>query len=523
MGRQATKRRKRARQQALANSLTKLAPGLVLDKAGVIGVHKALDAYSNVPANLGLGATNLSQTGRYIMERFSWDYQTLNILFRNNWIAKAIIEKPANEMMKNGFLIQSQIEPDKVQDIMNTWTRTKTERKFLQCLKWARLYGGCMLIPMIENQPDMSEPLDFDTIMPDSYKGCFLVDRWSGVSPSVDLVTDISDPDFGQPEFYDISDNTTGKTVRMHHSRVIKMIGRELPYWEELAENYWGASELEHVFTELRKRDDTSANIAFLIFLANIRVHKIEGLSQMLTIGDQEAAQRVYETMVSMNRLMCNTGTVAMDKDEDFQIHQYSFTGINDVYESFMLDISGAAEIPMDKLFGRSPSGFNSGEETLQNYYDTIQEKQETYVRDPLEKIIKIITMSTLGEIPDDLEIEFNPIRRPSDLEKSDLASKMAEPIFTAVGSGLIGTATALRELKQQTPLTGLWSNITDEMIEQAEENDKKAEEERANETAELEGLVNNITSPGGDKNVSEKTTFESKSEKPWENKLGAS
>ena len=171
MGRQATKRRKRARQQALANSLTKLAPGLVLDKAGVIGVHKALDAYSNVPANLGLGATNLSQTGRYIMERFSWDYQTLNILFRNNWIAKAIIEKPANEMMKNGFLIQSQIEPDKVQDIMNTWTRTKTERKFLQCLKWARLYGGCMLIPMIENQPDMSEPLDFDTIMPDSYKG----------------------------------------------------------------------------------------------------------------------------------------------------------------------------------------------------------------------------------------------------------------------------------------------------------------------------------------------------------------
>ena len=70
MGRQATKRRKRARQQALANSLTKLAPGLVLDKAGVIGVHKALDAYSNVPANLGLGATNLSQTGRYIMERF---------------------------------------------------------------------------------------------------------------------------------------------------------------------------------------------------------------------------------------------------------------------------------------------------------------------------------------------------------------------------------------------------------------------------------------------------------------------
>lgn len=506
------KRKKVAAQDSVYKAPTE-STGFVNTMDEVISVKRALDGYSNVPANLGAGSNNLAQTANYVMERFTWDYYTLNILFRDNWIAKAIIEKPANEMLKNGFSIHSQIEPDKIDKIMNIWQKTKTQNKFLKCLKWARLYGGCLLIPMIENQGDLSKPLDYETIMPDSYKGCFTVDRWSGVSPSIELVDNITDPDFGQPEYYDVSDNTTGKTFRIHHSRVIKMVGREMPYWEEIAETYWGASELEHVYTELKKRDDTSANISFLIFLANIRVFKMDGMSQMLSIGDQQAAQRVYETMKTMNHLMCNTGTLAIDKEEDFAMHGYSFTGINDVYESFMLDISGAAEIPVDKLFGRSPSGFNSGAETLQNYYDTIDEKRETYVREPLEKIVKIITMSALGEIPDDIEIDFNPVRRPSDLEKSDLAQKNAQPIFDAYAGGLIGKGTALKELKQQSDITGLWTNITDEMIQEAYNEDKRRETEENENRNELMAAA-----LGDDNNVSQKEASESPIDESYKN-----
>lgn len=475
------------------------APGILNNKSEITSVKRVLDAYSNPPANLGFGANNLSQTAGYIMERFTWDYYTLNILFRNNWIAKAIIEKPANEMLKNGFEIHSELDPDKVTKVMNVYTRTKTNAKFLQCLKWARLYGGCILVPMIEGQDDLSKPLDFDTIMPDSYKGCFVVDRWSGISPSLEIVDEIDDPDFGKPKYYTISTNNTNTSVKIHHSRIIKMIGRELPYWEEMAEDYWGASELEHVYTELRKRDDTSANISFLIFLANIRIFKMKNLGQAITLGDQESLNRVYQSMQAMNRLMCNTGTFAMDQDDDFATQQYTFTGINDVYESFMLDISGAAEIPVDKLFGRSPTGFNSGEETLQNYYDTIQEKQETYVREPLERLLKIITMSTLGEIPDDFELVFSPVRRPSNMEKADLAQKQAQPVLDVYNAGIIGKGTVLRELKQQTPMTGQWSNITDQMIEDADKEDEEAKANAKAENEELENAANKAL--GGNEN----------------------
>ena len=297
------------------------------------------------------------------------------------------------------------------------------------------------------------------------------------------------------------------KTIKIHHSRLIKMVGRSLPYWEETAEDYWGASELEHVFEELQKRDNTSANIAFLIFLANIRVLKTTGLSQMITLGDQNAVQKVYDAAVRINQLMCNTGVMVMDNEDSLEQHQHNqFSGMNDIYESFMLDISGAAEIPVDKLFGRSPAGFNNGEETLQNYYDSIQEKQETVVHDDLDKLIRIISMSAIGEVPDDLEIVFNPVRRPADMEKADLGYKLWQPISEALAQNVIDKPTALKELKRQSSTTGLWTNITDEMIDKATEEAEEQASEEQEANANMQSLLEKLR--GGSTDANE---FESK------------
>ena len=109
-----------------------------------------------------------------------------------------------------------------------------------------------------------------------------------------------------------------------------------------------------------------------------------------------------------------------------------------------------------------------------------ITEKQETYVRPGLERLIKIISMSTLGEIPDDMELVFSPVRRPSNMEKADLGQKQTQPILDAYQAGVIGVGTVLRELKQQAPVTNLWSNITDEMIEEADQEDEQKKQEEA-------------------------------------------
>lgn len=307
--------------------------------------------------------------------------------------------------------------------------------------------------------------------MPGDYKGLLVLDRWSGITPEMELVNDLDDPEFGLPNFYRVSSDSLDIGVKVHHSRIIRFMGRPLPYIEQLAETYWGASELEHVIDELRKRDNVSWNIAMLTFMANLRVMKMEGMSQILATGSPQAQQDLYNVIQGMNAMMNNSSMQILGENDSFETHQYTFGGIADTYDRFMMDVAGAAETPVTKLFGRSPAGMNStGESDMQNYYDTIEEKQESELRPIYDKLLPIMCMSTLGAVPDDLDFDFNAVRRPNEDEMSDLASKNTDSVTKAFQAGLISQRTALKELRSQSEITGMWTNITDEDIEKADD-----------------------------------------------------
>ena len=162
-------------------------------------------------------------------------------------------------------------------------------------------------------------------------------------------------------------------------------------------------------------------------------------------------------------------GMQVMDSQDGLETHQYTFGGLADCYQQFIMDISGAAEIPVTRLFGRSLSGLNAtGESDLQNYYDMIAEKQESYLRPILNKVLPPFIISTLGSLPDDFDFEFDPVAEPSDKERADLAKCGTDNVVAAYNAGLISQRTALKELKQQSERTGVWTNITDEDIERA-------------------------------------------------------
>jgi hypothetical protein len=52
----------------------------------------------------------------------------------------------------------------------------------------------------------------------------------------------------------------------------------------------------------------------------------------------------------------------------------------------------------------------------------------------------------------------------------ADLASKNTDSVTKAFQAGLISQKVALKELRQQSELTGMWTNITDEDIEKADD-----------------------------------------------------
>lgn len=432
------------------------------------------DSFSNPFNRLGFGQPNLIEAAEYPITRMTQDYAKLNALYRNDWIASRIIDTIPEDMTKNWYQITSQIKPDQIKQYETTERHIHLKQQILEGLKWGRLFGGAAGIIIIQGQEDMlDQPLDLRLVMPGSLKGLIIADRWSGIYPDSALVQDISDPDFGSPEYYSfaMTDTDIASGIRVHHSRIVRFTGRELPYIERMSENYWGMSEIEHIFTELNKRNTTSENIAQLIFQANVRTYKMADLGQMLMTTDAKTQRDLYNTLAMQNFLQSNMGMNVMDKEDDLQTSQYTFAGISDVYEMFMLDIAGAAEIPVTKLFGRSPAGMNAtGESDLTNYYDKIRQEQESKLRPILERLMPIVAMSTWGMIPDDIDFEFNPVGNTSEQERANLIQQTAAAIVSVYQSAAISQKTALKELKKTGAKYGMWDSITDEDIEKADD-----------------------------------------------------
>ena len=420
------------------------------------------DAYQNTLARLGLNQPNLLSASEYPLARLTSNQRLMTSLYRGNWIARRIIDTVAEDMCKNWFSLRG-AAPDKTARFAREEHRTHIRERLLSALKWARLYGGAAGLLLIDGQEDhLDAPLDLAEIQPGQFRGVWVCDRFSGVTPSAETVADLSDPDFGLPERYEFqSFGAQGARYNVHHSRVLRFVSRELPAQEQAVERFWGASELEHVFDELVKRDATSANIAQLIFQANLRVLKMSDFGDLLASSSADAQRDLFSALRAQNQLMSSMGLQVLDREDSFETHAYAVTGVSDVYELFMLDVAGAAEIPATRLFGRSPAGMDStGEGDLRNYYDSVRQKQQSVLRPALEKLLPVLCMSAWGEAPE-VDFDFNPVRDLSDAERAQLAQTHTATVAQAFQAGLVDRETALAELRRQGYETGFWLDGT--------------------------------------------------------------
>lgn len=426
------------------------------------------DAFSNPIARLGFGTQDLLQATEYPLTRMTQNYQLLTSLYRDNWIVQNIISTIPEDMVRKWYTIKGNVAPEHVDELQRMERKTHLRKSLLEGMYWGRLYGGAAGIVLIKGQDDLSKPLDYELILPGSFLGMQIVDRWSGAYPELGFVTDPADPDFGLPEYYTVRNEESGSLVsRVHHSRMLRFTGRELPYYEKVAELYWGESELEAIYNELVKRDNVSSNIAALTFRANVNYMETDSLDQMLAVNNAEAQRRFWQTMQAQSAIESNFGTRLVNKGDVMHNTQYTFTGLSDVYDRVMMDVAGAARTPVTKLFGRSPAGMNAtGESDLNNYYDYIDGLRENQLRPILERLLPIMALSAWGIVPDDLDIDFPPLQTPDAGVVADIAEKKTQAILSVYQSDLIDSAAAQKELKSLSDETGMYDTISDEAIE---------------------------------------------------------
>jgi phage-related protein (TIGR01555 family) len=434
------------------------------------------DTFQNFMAGMGLGTDNINSASTYGFNPVTRNRTMLEWIHRGSWVGGVAIDVIADDMTRAGIELQGIPSPADVRRISTQAVRLGIWKKINEGIKWGRLYGGAIIVMLIDGQ-DMATPLIPERVGPGQFRGLAVVDRWYA-EPRLDALVQEFGPMMGMPEYYEISTGIAGLArKRVHYSRVIRMDGIPLPFNQRMQENLWGISVLERLYDRMVAFDSATTGAAQLVYKSYIRTLKIQGYKEM--VGENgPATAGLYKYVEMMRRFQSVEGINVMDqKDTVENMPAPGFSGLSDVIFQFGQQLAGALQVPLVRLFGQSPAGLSStGESDIRNYYDGILQRQEEQLHPGVVVIYQLLARSE-GVDATDLDIKFRPLWQNKESEKAEMARRDSETVDKLFNSRIISRGQALRELRHQSAYNGHFGAITDEEISQAEDEPEPAPE----------------------------------------------
>ena len=358
------------------------------------------------------------------------DLQQLVAAYRTSWLPRKIIDIPALDSCRAWRSWQA--KNAQIEKIEAEETRLAVQGKVLEARKKARLFGGAALY--FDLGDDASQPLDAEKVRAGGVR--FLTVLTPRQLQPGEIETDPLSPLYGRPRDYTIVNGASAQP-KVHPSRLAIFIGNEMPDKDITsgATFAWGDSVLISVMEAVKQADATSANIASLVFEANVDVITMEGLMAYVGTPDGERKvmdrYRIAATGKSINRMLI------LDGKEKYERKSASFTNLPELMDRFFQNVSGAADIPMTRLFGQSPGGLNaSGESDLRNYYDRIASGQTLEMQPALSNLDACLIRSALGTRDPNIHYVWNPLWQMSEKERAEIFKAKSDAARTIAGKG---------------------------------------------------------------------------------------
>lgn len=393
----------------------------------------SLDGLVNVVSGLGTGK------GKREHNHFRADnlfgYQQWQAAYETNWIARQIVDIPADDMTREWRTIKC----NDADAIRQEEDRLNVQACVNEALSWARLFGGAAILPLT-NQ-DLERPFQPQIISKGGVQRLLVFDRWDLIPHEINTWDVLAD-NYLQPEFYTLYQGSQ----KIHWTHFIRFIGAKLPRRQRVLLQGWGDSELRKCLEDIKDTVSAKDGIAELMQSANVDVITRQGLSEELT-SDQESEiidrYRLFDQMKSI------INTALLDGDEKLDRLTLNLSGVSQVIDTFMVWISGAACIPVTRLFGQSAAGLNAtGEGDLKNYYDSIRSKQTTQLDRPMATLDAIMVRSALGTMPTDYNYDWNRLTQPNRKEDAEAKKTEAETDVILLDAGVVGRSQVMRRLE---------------------------------------------------------------------------
>ena len=385
------------------------------------------DGYRNLITRYGT-AQDSSTAYTYSAEDAVPDVDLTEQYIGNGLFAK-IIDAPAEEAVKHGYDFKLN-DPEVEEFISDELDRLDWEETAATAIKWTRLYGGAVIIMLVDDGCDLDEPLDWEEV--EEIEELRVYER-AVVQPDTSSLYDYNPEKirkngskFQKPEYYYI--NSQFGRFRVHESRCLIFQNGKVPetgmYSEYL---FFGIPEFLRIQTALRETIVSHSIAPKMLERCVQAIYKMKNLSHLLDTDDGTEKVLKRLEVIDLARGLLNS-LVIDSEGEDYDFKSMPLSGVKDIIDGTCNMLSAVTNIPQTILFGRSPAGENStGESDMENYYNYVNKIQKMMLKKNLRILLDLLfkcgqRKGEIQEIPS-YKVDFVPLWSLSEEEQANVDS----------------------------------------------------------------------------------------------------
>lgn len=350
---------------------------------------------------------------------------------------RSVVETTANEMTRQWIKIKSIGEEDNaesIKQIEECFERLNVRHVFRKAIETDGFFGrGQILIQLKDHDGKLANPLLLTdkTIEKGSLKALVNIEpMWT--TPAVYNATNPKAVDFYRPKSWYVM----GEEI--HASRLFTIISRQVPDLLKPAYNFGGVSMTQLMIPYVDRWIRTVNSISDLLHSFSLSGIKTD-MSAILSGGCDSGTDLTLRAEL-YNRTRDNRGLMLLDKDsEEFFQFNTPLSGLDGMLAQAQEQMAAPSHTPLVKLLGITPSGLNASTEgEISVYYDYIKSMQENILREPLDKLFKLVQLHLFGVVDDNITFDFEPLQQMSDMDFANIRKTNSDVDNGYIQSGVL-------------------------------------------------------------------------------------
>ena len=406
--------------------------------------YRNFSSWQNYAASVGMN-NSLQQYSSHILNRLS--YQECANLATDSMISKAI-DVIVREIFKSGGKWEAaHLDIDNFEMVLNS---LDFYEKIALAVQRALEYGGAFIY-INTDDTNLSLPLYINekTASTNKITGLTVIEPWQAAPVQVNTFNPLKN-NYMQPDLWWVLG--AGSTV--HKTRLIPIVFYSVPDLIKPLYNYLGLPLSFYMKNYVSNADTVRQSISDLVLRFRTKIIKTTAQK----IADPQTQARVKY----MNATSNNLATLLLAKDEEWIETVTSLSGMDNLLsQMYELMTASTRGIPVTKLLGLSPRGFNAtGEYDENNFYDVIDGYASSVVIPAMEKVAEYILCFKAGVL-DEPKYTFNPRKQIKQKEQAEINNLKADYISKLIMSGVVTGKDAIRAISEDN-FKFDWINLED-------------------------------------------------------------